>query len=88
MPARTGAQYIAGLQKNPPNIYIGGKRIEDVTSHPGLRNGAATLARLYDMQHDPALRDEMTSFRPPPGTGLVYHLSPPAASKTWKSAGA
>ena len=74
MPARTGAQYIAGLQKNPPNIYIGGQRIEDVTSHPGLRNGAATLARLYDMQHDPALRDEMTYVSPTSGerVGLSF----------------
>ena len=74
MPARTGAQYIERLQNNHPEIYIGGQRIEDVTRHPGIRNGAATLARLYDLQHDPALREEMTYVSPTSGerVGLSF----------------
>ena len=44
-----------------------GERVKDVTAHPGLRNGALTMARLYDMQHDPKLRDEMTYISPTTG---------------------
>ncbi|HLZ69123.1 MAG TPA: 4-hydroxyphenylacetate 3-monooxygenase, oxygenase component [Dehalococcoidia bacterium] len=60
MGARTGADYLAGLKATGRDVWIGGERVEDVTVHPAFRNGARSLARLYDMQHDPALRDEMT----------------------------
>jgi 4-hydroxyphenylacetate 3-monooxygenase len=76
MPARTGAEYIAGLRDKPPAIYMQGEQIKDVTTHPGLRNGVRTLAKLYDMQHDPALRDEMTYTSPTTGdrVGLSFIL--------------
>ena len=67
MPARTGAEYIAGLQENQPEVYLHGERVKDVTTHPALRRGIETLARLYDLQHDPQLRAEMTY--PSPTTG-------------------
>ena len=60
MPARTGQEYIKGLQEQPREIWLRGERIADVTTHPALCNGVHTLAALYDMQHDPALRQEMT----------------------------
>ena len=67
MPARTGAEYIAGLQENQPEVYLHGERVKDVTTHPALRRGIETLARLYDLQHDPQLQAEMTY--PSPTTG-------------------
>ena len=73
MPARTGAQYIQGLKDSPPEVWIGGERVTDVTTHPGLRNGVASLASLYDLQHDPSLREEMTY--PSPTTGDRVGLS-------------
>ena len=60
MPARTGAQYIQGLRERPREVWIRGERVHDVTTYPGFSNGALSVASLYDMQHDPALRDEMT----------------------------
>ena len=74
MPARTGAEYIEGLRERPPEIYLRGERVEDVTTCPGLRNGVHTLAKLYDMQHDPALRGEMTYISPTTGgrVGLSF----------------
>ncbi|PYO54193.1 MAG: 4-hydroxyphenylacetate 3-monooxygenase, oxygenase component [Candidatus Rokuibacteriota bacterium] len=74
MPARTGAAYIAGLRERPPELHMQGERVKDVTSHPGLRHGVRTLAALYDMQHDPALRDEMTYASPTTGdrVGLSF----------------
>lgn len=67
MPARTGAEYIAGLKAQKRDIWIGDERVEDVTTHPATQRGVQSLARLYDMQHDPALRDTMTY--PSPTTG-------------------
>jgi hypothetical protein len=74
MPARTGAAYIAGLREHPPEVHLQGERVKDVTSPPGLRHGVRTLVTLYDMQHDPALRDEMTYASPTTGdpVGLSF----------------
>ena len=67
MPARTGEQYLNGLRSQEREVWLRGERVKDVTTHPGLRNGARTIAALYDMQHDPALRDEMTYVVPTTG---------------------
>ena len=74
MPARTGQEYIAGLQNHPREVWIGGERVEDVTTHPALCNGVKSVAALYDMQHDPALLEEMTFASPSSGqpVGLSF----------------
>ena len=41
-------------------VYIGAERIDDVTAHPAFRNGARTIAALYDLKADPAKRDLFT----------------------------
>jgi 4-hydroxyphenylacetate 3-monooxygenase len=41
-------------------IYIGAERVDDVTRHPAFRNGAQTIAGLYDLKADPAKRDLFT----------------------------
>src|SRR2546426_3751051 len=64
MPARTGAEYIKGLQDQEREIWLRGERVKDVTTHPGLANGVRAIASLYDLQHDPTLRDEMTYVSP------------------------
>src|SRR2546425_1929366 len=74
MPARTGEQYIKGLQQQEREVWLGGERVKDVTTHPGLANGVRSVAALYDMQHDPTLRDEMTYVSPTSGdrVGLSF----------------
>ncbi len=74
MPARTGSEYIQGLREHPAEVWIGGERVEDVTTHPAFRGGLHSIAALYDMQHDPALRDEMTYISPTSGdrVGLSF----------------
>ena len=34
-------------------VYIGAERVDDVTRHPAFRNGAQTIAGLYDLKADP-----------------------------------
>lgn len=41
-------------------VYIGAERVEDVTTHPAFREGARTLASLYDLKADPAQRGLLT----------------------------
>ena len=67
MPVRTGEEYLQGLRERPPEVWVGGQRVKDVTSHPGFANGARSVAALYDMQNDPALLDEMTYESPTSG---------------------
>jgi anthranilate 3-monooxygenase (FAD) / 4-hydroxyphenylacetate 3-monooxygenase len=50
---RTGAEYLERLRRRPPEAWIRGERVADVTAHPALAAPAAQIARLYDMQHDP-----------------------------------
>ena len=74
MPARSGKQYIDGLKAAQPEVWIGGERIKDVTTHPGLQGGIRTIAALYDMQHAAKTRDEMTYLSPTTGdrVGLSF----------------
>ena len=67
MPARSGQEYLKGLQEQPREIWLQGERVTDVTTHPALRHGARAIASMYDMQHDAALRDTMTYVSPSSG---------------------
>ena len=74
MGARTGRQYIQGLQDQARDVWLGGERVKDVTTHPALANGVRAIASLYDMQHDPVLREAMTYVSPTSGerVGLSF----------------
>jgi 4-hydroxyphenylacetate 3-monooxygenase len=74
MPARTGQEYITGLKERPREVWIGGELVKDVTTHPAFCNGVRSVAALYDMQHDPALLEEMTFTSPTTGqpVGLSF----------------
>ncbi|MFA5550435.1 MAG: 4-hydroxyphenylacetate 3-monooxygenase, oxygenase component [Trueperaceae bacterium] len=67
MPARTGGQFLEGLKRNPPNIYIDGERVDDPTTHPATASIAKSIAELYDLQHRPDLVDVMTYESPSSG---------------------
>src|ERR1043165_6106460 len=58
MPARTGREYLQGLRDQEREVWLGGERVKDVTTHPGLRRGAEAIASLYDRQHERELRSE------------------------------
>jgi 4-hydroxyphenylacetate 3-monooxygenase len=42
-------------------VFVGAERIDDVTGHPAFREGARTVAGLYDLKSDPKKR-ELFSF--------------------------
>ena len=77
MGIRTGAQYLAGLKAQPRDVWIRGKKVGDVTTHPAFARPAAHIAKLYDMQHDPALQDTLTYTSPTTGdrVGTAFMMS-------------
>jgi 4-hydroxyphenylacetate 3-monooxygenase len=77
MPARTGQQYIEGLRAQEREVWLGGERVKDVTRHPGLAGGVKAVARLYDMQHDAALKKVMTYKSPSTGERVGRSFSNP-----------
>jgi len=60
MGARSGSNYLSTLKKLNAEIWLGGERVAEVTSHPALRNCARALASLYDMQME---RVEQMTYR-------------------------
>ena len=73
MGIRSGAEVLQGLRDGRA-VFIDGERVTDVTRDPRFAGGAATLAALYDLQHRPELRDEMTYRSPSSGepVGLSF----------------
>lgn len=67
MGARTGREYIEDLRNAPRDVYLEGEHIRDVTRHPRFRGIIASMAELYDMQHDEALTETMTYVSPSTG---------------------
>ena len=74
MPARSGQEYIDNLSANPAEVWIGGEKVKDVTTHPAFQNGVRSLAALYDLQHNPNTKDTMTFESPRSGdpVGLSF----------------
>lgn len=67
MAGRRGQDYVDSLRKNAPRVYLGGRRVADVTAEPIFQEPIRAIAEYYDMQRDPAYRDVMTY--PSPSTG-------------------
>src|SRR5437588_10361045 len=65
----TGAQYLESL-RDGREIWLNGERVRDVTTHPAFRNGARSVARLYDALHDPEQQDVLTGLTP---NGALTH---------------
>ena len=64
---RTGSEYLDMLRTSPRELYIGGERVTDVTTHPAFANVSRTVAKLYDVAADPANQDELTFEDPETG---------------------
>jgi 4-hydroxyphenylacetate 3-monooxygenase len=61
---RTGADYIRSIKADGRAVFIDGKLVDDVTTHPAFRSAVRSIARLYDMACEPENRDVMTYVSP------------------------
>jgi 4-hydroxyphenylacetate 3-monooxygenase len=69
MQCKTGAEHIRSL-KDGRAIYLEGRLVEDVTTHPAYRNAVASAGLLYDYQARPE-NIELMTFMPVGGTRRV-----------------
>ncbi|HWI74045.1 MAG TPA: 4-hydroxyphenylacetate 3-monooxygenase, oxygenase component [Baekduia sp.] len=68
MGARSGQDYIERLAQTRPTVEINGERVAGpVTEHPALAGVVRSYGELYDLQHDPELRDVLTYESPTSG---------------------
>ncbi len=74
MSIRTGQQYLDQIDAQHRELWVRGEKITtNASEHPAFHNITHTMAHLYDMQHDPALQEDMTYQSP--GTGDTVGLS-------------
>lgn len=57
--ARTGKEYVEGL-RDGREVWLGDRRVEDVTREPAFAGAVASMAALYDAQHDERYADDLT----------------------------
>ncbi|HEV2169394.1 MAG TPA: 4-hydroxyphenylacetate 3-monooxygenase, oxygenase component [Candidatus Binatus sp.] len=60
MGARSGSGYLSALKKLGAEIWLGGERVKDVTTHRAFANCARSVASLYDLQME---HPEQMTFR-------------------------
>src|SRR5438445_1781050 len=73
--ARTGEQFLDGLNVGEREIWLDGRKITHPLEHPELEAAALSMARVFDLQHEHA--DEMLAPSPDDGRPVnVTHLIP------------
>ena len=72
MPARSGAEYLAGL-RDGREIWFGGERVASCRTTRFSDAWRARLAELYDLQWDPAYQPRLTY--PSPTSGDLVSLA-------------
>ena len=60
MALRNGAEYVEGLRRSPRETWIGGRRIDDITSDAVFRRPIQSIAELFDLQASDEHRDTMS----------------------------
>jgi 4-hydroxyphenylacetate 3-monooxygenase len=75
MAIRTGAEYLEGL-RDGREIWLGGERVADVTTHPLLTDMARSVAEYYDLHHHPDHREAMTYRTESGDTASLSFLAP------------
>jgi 4-hydroxyphenylacetate 3-monooxygenase len=94
MPARSGKDFLDRLAVFHPTVYVQGEKLTGgIAEHPAYRNVVRSYAELFDLQHDPAVRDILTYPSPtsgePVGTSFLTPRTPAdlakrrAAAKVW-----
>jgi 4-hydroxyphenylacetate 3-monooxygenase len=63
---KTGSEHIASL-RDGRDVYIYGRRVDDVTTHDAFRNSVRSAAALYDFQAAPRNIELMTFASPDSG---------------------
>src|SRR5215475_8297650 len=78
MAPRNGTQFIDGLRQNPREVWVAGRRVDEVTTDPVFRRPVRAIADLYDLQMRPEHREVMTyaGENGPAGTSFMIPRTP------------
>jgi 4-hydroxyphenylacetate 3-monooxygenase len=76
----TGAEFLESL-RDEREVYIYGERVKDVTTHPGFRNSAASIALLYDALHDEKTKAVLTAPTDTGSGGFTHKFFKAARSR-------
>lgn len=60
MGIRTGSDYKEALKKRQPDVWLGGRKITNLSEEPIFKQPIKELAKLFDMQHDPEYQNRIT----------------------------
>ncbi len=81
--AMTGARYVESLKDNR-EVWLDGKKVPDVTTHPALTGMVHELARIYDLQHSAELGEQMTFVSPETGNRCSLSWQLPTSAEDLK----
>ena len=65
-PIKNAAEHMASL-KDGRSVYLDGKKVDDVTTHPAFANAVQSAANLYEFQSRPENAEMMTFESPKTG---------------------
>ncbi|MFN8663224.1 MAG: 4-hydroxyphenylacetate 3-hydroxylase family protein [Thermomicrobiales bacterium] len=81
---RTGDEYRESI-RDGREVWVNGERVEDVPSHPMFKPVVDIRARIYDMAHDPATQDVMTTVDAETGERFAVGPQLPRSQADWKA---
>lgn len=75
MAVRSGRQYLEAI-RSPREVWLHGRRVDDVTVHPAFVGCVKTVANLYDLQQEPRWSDTLTYECPEAGgrAAITYRI--------------
>jgi 4-hydroxyphenylacetate 3-monooxygenase len=81
---RSGDEYRESI-RDGREVWVSGERIADVTTHPMFKPLVDIRARIYDMAHEAATRDIMTTADPDSGECFAVGLQLPRTREDWQA---
>lgn len=60
MGIKTGQDYINRVKSRKPEVWLGGRIVENIYDEPYFKQPINEIAKLYDAQHDPKYQDDIT----------------------------
>ncbi|SLN64440.1 4-hydroxyphenylacetate 3-hydroxylase family protein [Oceanibacterium hippocampi] len=80
---RTGEEYRESI-RDGREVWIGGERVKDVTSHPAFKPIVDVRARIYDMAHDEQHQDVMSYVEEETNSRNAIGLRLPHERQDWE----
>jgi 4-hydroxyphenylacetate 3-monooxygenase len=79
---RTGAEYRESI-RDGRQVWIDGRRVEDVTTHPAFKPIVDVRARIYDMAHEPETQEVMSYVDPDSRERCPIGCKLPLSKEDW-----